>query len=159
VIDPRTRTLLHEVVRRESLSLLSYIGDAFPWATTAEDAALGRLLAVVAEERAAVAELGRWLARRREPLPYIGSYPTRFTTLNFLSLGYILTRLTAEQPKAIADLERDRAAVGDAEAKAELDKLLAVKKRSRAALEALAAPHSNSQPAAAPAVHPEPATP
>jgi hypothetical protein len=159
VIDPRTRTLLHEVVRRESLSLLNYIGDAFPWATSAGDPALERLRAVVAEQRAAVGDLGRWLARRREPLPYVGSFPTRFTTLNYLALDYILARLVADQRKGVADLERDRLAVAEAEARAELDKLLAVKKRGLAVLEALTAPSPAPEPTATPAMHPEPATP
>jgi hypothetical protein len=156
VIDPRTGALLQAVVRRESLSLLSYVGDAFPWATAADGAALAALKQVVAEDRAATAVLRRWMARRRVPPPYVGSYPVGFTTLNFVALDHLLPRLLAEQRRAVADLERDRSAASDAEAKAELDKLLAAKRRHVAALEGLTAPPPAPAEPAVP--HPEPAT-
>jgi hypothetical protein len=156
VIDPRTRALLHEAVRRASLSLLNYVGDAFPWTTAEGDAALAKLRQIVAEDREATGALGRFLAKKRMPPPFIGSYPGGFTTMNFVGLDYLLPRLVAAQRQEVAALERDRGAVTDAEARAEWDKVLAVKRRHLTALERLTSPGPAPTPTA-PAPHPEPA--
>jgi len=86
VIDLRTRTLLQQTFRRESLSLLRYIGEAFPWTVAAGDGALKRVSEIVAEDRGATEALGRFLFRRRIPPSFSGAYPSGFTTMNFLSL-------------------------------------------------------------------------
>src|SRR5262249_17995018 len=75
VIDAATRDLLQEIVRREKLSMLSYVGDAYPWATSREGAALAKLRKIVHSEGEAVAGLGRYLVRKKVPLGFIGSYP------------------------------------------------------------------------------------
>jgi len=158
VIDPRTRALLQEAVRRANLSLLNYVGDAFPWTTAEGGAALYELRRIVAEDREAAAALGRFLARKRIPPPFIGSYPMAFTTINFIGLDYLLPRLVAAQREEIAALERDRAAATDAEARAEWDKLLAAKRRGLAALERLTSPGPAPSAPAPTAVAPHPAT-
>jgi hypothetical protein len=61
-----------------------------------------------------------------------------FTTLNFVSLDYLLPRLAEDGRRAVAALERDRAALTDADARAELDRLLDQKRRHLKTLEALA---------------------
>jgi hypothetical protein len=139
-MDAATRDLLQEIVRRESLSLLSYVGDSFPWTTSRGGPALEQLRHLVAAHREAVADLGRFLTRRRMPLGYIGSYPSSFTTINFVSLGYVLRRLVEWETKAVADLERDLAGLRhDPEAKALVEKLLAGKKERLEKLQILAA--------------------
>jgi hypothetical protein len=144
VIDPRTRTLLQQTFRRESLSMLRYIGEAFPWTVAAGHPALERVAEIVAEDRAATESLGRFLFRRRIPPSFSGAYPSGFTTMNFLSLEYLLPRLVETQRKAVADLESDVAAVADPDAKAELEKLLAVKQLHMSELEALKVPRGES---------------
>ena len=137
MIDAPTQALLQEVLRRESRSVLMYVAEAYPWAPADEQKALAELQRLIAEERQAVIDLGRFLVRNRVPLPYLGSYPDRFTTLNFLALEHILPRLAEHERQSIADLERDLHAVKDAAARAEVEKLLAVKCRHLAALDAL----------------------
>ncbi len=144
VIDARTRILLQKTFRRESLSMLRYIGEAFPWTVAAGHPALERFAEIVAEDRAATEALGRFLFRRRIPPSFSGSYPSGFTTMNFLSLEYLLPRLVDTQRAAVADLESDVAAATDADAKAELEKLLAVKRFHMKDLEALKVPHGES---------------
>ncbi|HBI45118.1 MAG TPA: hypothetical protein DDY78_20005 [Planctomycetales bacterium] len=144
VIDLRTRTLLQQTFRRESLSLLRYIGEAFPWTVAAGDGALKRVSEIVAEDRGATEALGRFLFRRRIPPSFSGAYPSGFTTLNFLSLEYLLPRLVDTQRKALAELESDAAAVTDIDAKTELEKLLAVKRLHLTELEALKVPRGES---------------
>jgi hypothetical protein len=138
VIDSQAQAVLQMIVRRESLSLLSYAGDAFPWATAREEEALHALRRLVHEEREAVADLGRYLARHRVAPPPLGSYPSHYTTLNFVSLDYLLPRLRDEERALIALEERDVAALKGPEAQAQARKLLEVKKRHLQELERLA---------------------
>jgi len=144
VIDSRTRVLLQQTFRRESLSMLRYIGDAFPWTVAAGHPALERVAEIVAEDRSATESLGRFLFRRRIPPSFSGAYPSSFTTMNFLSLEYLLPRLVDTQRKAVADLESDIGAVTDGDAKTELEKLLAVKRFHLKELESLKVPHGES---------------
>ena len=58
--------------------------------------------------------------------------------MNFVSLDYLLPRLAADGRRAIAALERDRAALADAEAKAAGPQFLDLKRRHLKTLEALA---------------------
>jgi hypothetical protein len=138
VIDAQTQALLQEVLRREERSELMYVGAAYPWTTARGHAALEALRRLIREEAGALAALGRWMTRRRVPLPYLGVFPTGFTTINFLSLDYLLPRLRDRQREAVAQLERDAHAVTDPEARAQLDSLLELKRRHFATLESLA---------------------
>jgi hypothetical protein len=139
VLDEATRNLLQEIVRRESLSLLSYVGDAYPWAQAKSGSTLNRLKQMVAEEREAVAALGRFLTRRRAAVGYIGSYPSNFTTINFLGLRHVLTRLVEWEKESVSDLQHDLGRLrGDVEARPLVEKLLAAKREHLANLEILA---------------------
>jgi hypothetical protein len=138
VIDSQAQAVLQAVVRRESLSLLSYAGDAFPWATAREEEALHALRQLVHDERQAVVDLGRYLARHRVAPPPLGSYPSHYTTMNFISLDYLLPRLRDEERALIVLLERDVASLKQPEAQALVKKLLEVKKRDLQELERLA---------------------
>ena len=90
MIDPQTRDLLQAIARRESRSLLSYVGEAFPWVSADGGAALAKLQQIVAEDREATAALGRFLTRRRMSPPFTGAYPSGFTAFNFLALAQAL---------------------------------------------------------------------
>jgi hypothetical protein len=148
VIDTTTQALLQEIVRRESRSVLMYVGDAFPWTTSRGEETLERLRRLVTAERGAIAALGQYLVRRHLPPPYTASYPSNFTTINFLALDYLLPRLVEHERRSLADLERDLPRIADAEARAEVDKLAAVKRRHLAELQELAAAQQ-PQPAGA----------
>jgi hypothetical protein len=139
VIDEQTQALLQDVFRRESRSVLLYVGDAFPWATAGEEQALGTLRRLIADEGRAVAGLGQFLVRHRVAPLSSGSYPSSFTTINFLALDYLLPRLADAQRRSLAELERDLAAARDPGARAELEKLAAVKRCNLNELDALAA--------------------
>jgi hypothetical protein len=142
VIDSETLALLQDIVRRESRSVLTYVGEAFPWTSSRDSAAWSKLQQLLAEEGAAVASLGRFLARRRSPVSFLGSYPSSFTTLNFVALEHLVPRLVAYQRRAIADLARDLARISDPEAQAQVAMLLEIKGRDLPLLEGLNAPHS-----------------
>src|SRR4051812_9824155 len=94
--DFQTLAFLQEVVRRESRSLLQYLRDAYPYAPGAEQAALSQLRQIADEEREATANLGSYLERRRHTVPYLGSFPASFTTMNFVSVDYLFPLLVTE---------------------------------------------------------------
>jgi hypothetical protein len=137
MIDPRDAGILEAMIRRESRSLLQYVGEAFPWVRSGTEEELTRLRQILREDSAAIAALARFLTRRRHTAPFLGPYPMAFTTLNFVSLDYLVPRLIDEQGQHIAALERDRAALTDADAKAEVNRLLEVKRQHLQDLEAL----------------------
>jgi hypothetical protein len=139
VIDAPTQAVLQDVLRRESLSLLQYIRDAFPWTSLEEQEAWPRLRRVVEEDAHALAELAQFLARRRVPLPYIGMFPVDFTSINFVSLDYVVPRLLDEQRREAAALEAALARVTDPEAGEQLRRLLDLKRRHLGPLEGLTA--------------------
>jgi hypothetical protein len=128
VIDAPTRETLYAILCRESLSMLCYVGEAYPWTTARGHYALDRLQKIVRTEREAVVALGRFLARKHVPLPYIGSFPHSFTTINFLSLEYLIPKLIETEKQSIADLEKDLPSVHHGDAKAEVEKLLTLKR-------------------------------
>ncbi len=137
-----TVALLQEIVRRESLSMLTYVGEAFPWTPPREADTLARVKQLVAEHNEVVTGLGRYLTSLRHPLTFLGSFPSSFTTINFLSLSYILGQLVVAERTGIAALERDLAALHDKDAHTRLEHLLHVKKKHLETLEFLAASHT-----------------
>jgi len=138
VIDPHSQTLLQDILRRESRSVLLYVDEAFPWTTLTEEKSWTTLRQLIAEERQAVAALGQFLVRQRVPLPFLPSFPVQFTTINFLAFDYVLPRLLDSERQSIAALERDLPALKNPAAHAEVEKLLALKRRHLPQLEALA---------------------
>jgi rubrerythrin len=142
VIDARTHAVLQEIMKRESRSLLQYVADSYPWATSEEQAALAQLRQVIEEERQGAAELGRFLTRHRLELPYLGAYPAEFTNANFIALDYLLPRLAADERRAIAFLEQALIGLQDAQARALVQKIVDKKRQHLTTLEGLAASHS-----------------
>lgn len=136
-MESHTQTLLQDILRRESRSALLYTGEAYPWTTVSEETALASLRQIIAAERDAVTRLGQFLVRQRIPLPYLPPFPTSFTTINFLALDYLLPRLIEHERQSIAELEVDLHAVKEPAARAEVEKLLAMKRRHLPQMEAL----------------------
>jgi hypothetical protein len=141
MLDAATRARLQELLRRESRSFLQYISDSFPWTTSEEKDALTQLQLLAEEERQATAGLAKFLARQRLALPYLGSYPVAFTTLNFVSLDHLLPMLIDAERRAIAELEDDLSQFTDHDCRLQVQKLLDMKQQHLKALEALAAAH------------------
>jgi hypothetical protein len=133
VIDPRSTAILHGLFRRESRSFLQYLGDSLPWPGGNEvQTALGP---IVEEERAALADVALFLDRNHVPLPYVGSYPTAFTTRNFVSLQNLVPSLIEEERRSIGVIERELAELNDAEAREIVRKLFDIKRRHLRLLE------------------------
>jgi hypothetical protein len=147
VIDRETYLHLQDVIRREGRSFLQYAGESFPWTTTGDHAAVEQLQQLVSEERDAAARLSRYLAKNRLTPPYLGAYPSYFTSYNYLSLDRLLPLLVDHQKRGIADLQADLSALQGAETRQQVQDILELKKRHLQLLEALATSRSNSQTA------------
>src|SRR5437762_1627496 len=141
MLDSRTQTRLQQLLRRESRSFLQYVNDSFPWTTSEEKPALAQVQTLIDEERRAIAALAKFLTRHRIPVPYLGSYPMAFTTLNFVSLDHLLPILVDTERRAMTNLESDLDSFTDSESRDEIQKLLDLKRRHSKVLEALAAAH------------------
>jgi hypothetical protein len=138
-MEPAQAALLQDVLRRESRSLLQYVSESYAWTKAEGHAACAAVTAIAQAEAAAVARLGRWLAKQRVPTTFPGAYPTHFTTANFVALHYLLPRLADDQRQRIAAVEKARASLPAGEALQQLDTLLAAMKDNLKQLEALEA--------------------
>jgi hypothetical protein len=136
-----TATVLQDVVRRESRSLLLYIGDSFPWTSNDHAPDLVTLKNLITREARAISDLGRYLVRQRITPPPYGSYPASFTSCNFIDIAYLLPRLMAAQEQSITALSGDISLIHDVEAKQQFEALLAVKQQTLAGLAALSSSH------------------
>jgi hypothetical protein len=146
MIDAASAYRLQEMVRREGRSLLQYVADAFPWTSPGEQQTFAQIQQLVAEERAATKDLALVLVRGQHRVPYLGAYPMAFTTMNFVSLDYLLPLLVEAQRRAIDQLHRDAAAFTSSDARTTTEMMIAMKQRHLKMLEALA---TNHQPASA----------
>lgn len=146
MLDYRTEATLQAFIRRESRSLLQYLADAFPWTTREEGPALAEFAKIAAEERQHAADAAKFLQKRRITVPYLGSYPASFTTMNFVSLDYLVPRLVQYEAQAIIRLERDLPDIKDADGRQLLERALEAKRRHLAQLSALV-PASAAKPA------------
>src|SRR5258708_12239167 len=103
--DKPTFSLIESIFRRESQSLLQYIRDSFPWTPRGEQDVLAQVHQMADEQRAEAATLAQFLARKRHTVPYSGSYPTSFTTINYAAPDYVFPPLLADKQRALPQLE------------------------------------------------------
>jgi hypothetical protein len=138
VIDRQTYLRLQDIIRREGRSFLQYAGESFPWATLPEQEAVAKLQQLVVEERESAAALARYLAKNRLTPPYLGAYPSYFTSYNFLALPRLLVLLVGHQKRGLEELQRD-VTTFNGETRHQVEHLLEMKKRHLQELEKLAA--------------------
>jgi hypothetical protein len=130
--------LLPEILRRECRSYLQYIRESYPWANGKGEELRTKVLALTEAENEALANLARAMQKRHITLPYLGAYPTSFTTSNFLDINFLLPRLVTNQRQFIAELERDLRFIHDAGMKEQFQAYLELKRRHLQELETLA---------------------
>lgn len=137
MISAQDAAVLEGILRQEGRSLLQYVSEAFPWIALGTDETLTKLQQLTREERDTVTVLGRFLARQRRTVPFLGAFPMTFFSMNFVSLDYLLPRLVETERQALDLLQRDRSALADAGAVAEVDRILTQKRQHLHILEAL----------------------
>jgi hypothetical protein len=139
LIDRDAYLLLQDVIRREGRSFLQYAGESFPWSSVKDGVIVDKLTQLVAEERAGAASLSWFLSKNRLTPPYLGSYPTYFTSYNYMALDKLLPLLVLHQNSTIKALTKDLAALTDGAARKEVQQALAMKHRHLEVLEELKA--------------------
>jgi rubrerythrin len=141
VIDAPTYALLQDIIRREARSLLHYVAESYPWTAADEQADLDQLRQIIEEEQAAIGDLVQLLSRLHLAPPYLGTYPSHFTTINFVSLDHLTPQLVDFERETITALEKELPQVSDSEAQEEIRRLLDMKRRHLKALEQMVATH------------------
>jgi len=121
--------LLQQIIRREGRSFLQYIGQAFPWSPPGREGEVTAIGIIAAEEQDELSGLVRFMTKNRITPPYLGAYPTAFTSMNFTSIGFLLPVLIQAEHDGIKALEADTARLMDLDARGEVAALLDVKKR------------------------------
>ncbi len=137
-MESSDQELLQQVVRREGRSFLQYIGNAFPWAPPAQEGEVTAVRTMADEEQNELTDLVQFMVKNRITPPYLGAYPTTFTSMNFTSIDFLLPVLIQAEHDGIKALEADIARLMDLDARGELAALLDAKKRHLDDLTALA---------------------
>ncbi len=137
MLDERTRSVMQQTARRLARSFLQYVREAGTWATSEDEPAVEHLRQLADEERDAIAKLMVFLQRQHATPPYLGSFPSSFTTVNFVTLDYLRPLLIKHTRAEIGRLEEDLRLVSDLTATSLLKELLSLKKRHLEELEHL----------------------
>jgi hypothetical protein len=136
-LDSRDATILQGILEREGASLMQYARESYPWTTPEKHRLLARLNELIEEEQKSAAAVARLLAANHVPLPAFGAYPSDFTTVNFISLGYLLPELVESQRRAVGRIEFELLQISDPLARATVQGLLDTKRQHLPALEEL----------------------
>jgi len=138
VIDRDTYLHLQNIIRREGRSFLQYAGESFPWNTPQQEGKAEEVKQLVREEREGAAALSRYLVKHRLTPPYLGAYPSYFTSYNYLALDRLLPMLVEHQKRGLVQMEADLKALQDGATHKQVEDLVEMKRRHLKALEALA---------------------
>jgi hypothetical protein len=142
LIDRQTYVHLQDVIRRQGRSFLQYAGESFPWNTSEQEATVQQLHQLANEERDGAAALSGYLVKNRLTPPYLGAYPSYFTSYNFMSLDRLLPLLVQHQERGVGELETDLKSVRDEETHKQVAEILAMKRRHLQALVSLVTSHA-----------------
>jgi hypothetical protein len=140
VIDHDSYVLLQDIIRREGRSFLQYAGESFPWNTPDQQHVVDQIQTMVLEERADAGALARYLVKHHLTPPYLGPYPSYFTSYNFMSLDRLVALLIVHQKRDLAGIERDMLLLPPGVRDALLQNVLVTKKRHLQILESLTVP-------------------
>jgi len=135
MIDAATRAILIDLLQRESCSLLKYTSEAFPRTTSKNLDALAAVQQMVKEEEYAAIRLARLMQKHRISFPPLGAYPSTFTTMNFVSLDYMVPLLIAYENRRIDEITRQLDKVTDPEVRHQMLYIIELKTRHAQQLE------------------------
>jgi hypothetical protein len=130
VIEPKDVDVIERQIVRDGRSLLQYVGEAYPYAPHLAEPACRRLAALAKEQQAAVGRIIRFLQRHHETPPVLDSFPTSYTSANFVALAHMLPELQKDEQHGIAELERALAAQPDGDVRHLLWDHLQTKRRA-----------------------------
>jgi hypothetical protein len=120
---------LERLVALGRRSLLQYISESSPYTTDKTHDALTHILAMAQEERDAVGKLIRYLQKKHVRRIVLGSYPSHYTMMNFITIDCLLPRLIAAEEVQVAEIERCLASAADEEIRTMIQAHLDMKRR------------------------------
>jgi hypothetical protein len=126
-MDAGSLTLLRRLIAMGANSLLRYASEAAPWATEKTAATLANLQTFARQELDATTHITRFLQKKHLRVGPIGSYPSHFTTGNFVSVDYLLPKLVAEHEYQVREIESQLPLATDEEARAIAERYLGMK--------------------------------
>lgn len=139
MMDSATVATLNAILRREGRSLMQYARDVDPFTTAEEGDVAERLRGMIEAERKVCDDIARLLVRRRLTLPFVGSFPASFTSVNFISLSKLISLLVEHQRRSTAELRPELATINDPDARLLVQRLLDQKENHLHELEQLVA--------------------
>lgn len=137
-MDAGSVALLHRLGSMGSSSLLQYVSEAAPWSPGSAPAAIDQVMAIAREERDESVRLARISQKRHLGFPKMGYYPSHFTTMNFVSLDYLLPKLVTEHEKEISEIEKQTPLADDGTVRELAQGYLGMKRRHLQTLQELA---------------------
>jgi hypothetical protein len=140
MIDLATQSRIQELFRRENRSFLQYISAATPWASAVDKPLVVKINLLAAEELKALEMLALWMESKRISLPYLGAFPTNFTSYNFVDIRKLLKPLVAEQRKELADLETNANSLIDDDSRKQIATLVELNRKHLGDMEQLGQP-------------------
>lgn len=145
--DRISNSRLNDLLIDLGRSLVQYVGESWPW-TPADDAdEMASLVRIVSEQRRSVTRLAELLDERDHTVDF-GAFPTEYTSLHYVALDYMLTRLVNDQQALVEECEALAAeGRGDPEAEPLLQETATAERRHLEELRQLAAARRAAQPA------------
>jgi len=104
MLDPHTQNALTRLFVTQFRSLPTYLVDADPWFHIGDERAMDTLRHMVADQKAMCGRIADYIVEHGGRVE-TGEYPMSFTSLNDLSLDYMMRRLAQTQQQDIASLE------------------------------------------------------
>jgi hypothetical protein len=141
-MDAGSSKLLYDLVDTGAASLLQYVRQASLFST--DPIAIARVHAAADQERGELTRFTRLLQRKHEQIPMPGSFPSHFTTMNFVTLAFVLPKLIAEHEQEIARIESELDLAGDEDIRKLAAEFIALKRRNLETFKNLAQPKSSA---------------
>jgi len=117
--DTCSHSPLNQALAAISHSLVQFAGECTPWSDGEDETAQAALQLFQVRQRLQSARIAELLIDRDWWVD-VGSYPTRYTDLHFISLNNLFPRLIANQVEIVATIETAVADCGEDEAAATL---------------------------------------
>ena len=137
-MDTARHDPLARLVALGTSSLLQYVGESSPWSPRESAAPLQKVLDLAGEERDETTRFTRILQKKHIRLPPMGAYPSHFTTMNFVTVDYLVPKLIGEHVREIAEIERILSQIDDEEIRCMAQGYLDMKRRHLETLKVLA---------------------
>ncbi len=136
--DASTYAALNELLINLGRSLLQYVGECWPWSDPDTQEAQHKIDELVRIQKSQTARLAYLLYEADWTIDF-GTYPTEYTDLHYVALGYLLDQLVHDQLELAQEAERTLPACqDDPEAKRLVGEIQAVQQTIAHELQALA---------------------